>query len=128
VVLAAGTTILGMAPLLADSFFVAMAVTIMAGLGFASILTLIGWLILPLPAFLLLIVWMGFQVFSALGESGAGAAVAWWAHIGGFLLGMALTPFFKRGTAPYGGITGIKKGIRLRRPKDDTEERKGPWR
>jgi multidrug efflux pump subunit AcrB len=42
VVLAAGTTILGMVPLLADSFFVAMAVTIMAGLGFASVLTLIG--------------------------------------------------------------------------------------
>ncbi|WP_295317507.1 efflux RND transporter permease subunit [Roseobacter sp.] len=42
VVLAAGTTILGMAPLLTDSFFVAMAVTIMAGLGFASVLTLIG--------------------------------------------------------------------------------------
>ena len=42
VVLAAGTTILGMVPLLGDSFFVAMAVTIMAGLGFASVLTLIG--------------------------------------------------------------------------------------
>ncbi|MFK7746381.1 MAG: efflux RND transporter permease subunit [Roseobacter sp.] len=42
VVLAAGTTILGMVPLLTDSFFVAMAVTIMAGLGFASVLTLVG--------------------------------------------------------------------------------------
>ncbi|WP_439109804.1 efflux RND transporter permease subunit [Lentibacter sp.] len=42
VVLAAGTTILGMLPLLADGFFAAMAVTIMGGLGFASILTLIG--------------------------------------------------------------------------------------
>ncbi len=42
VVLAAATTILGMLPLLADSFFAAMAVTIMAGLGFASVLTLIG--------------------------------------------------------------------------------------
>lgn len=42
VVLAAGTTILGMAPLLVDPFFASMAVTIMAGLGFASILTLIG--------------------------------------------------------------------------------------
>ncbi len=41
VILAAATTILGMAPLLWDSFFAAMAVTIMAGLGFASILTLI---------------------------------------------------------------------------------------
>ena len=42
VLLAAATTILGMVPLLTDTFFAAMAVTIMAGLGFASILTLIG--------------------------------------------------------------------------------------
>jgi multidrug efflux pump subunit AcrB len=42
VLLAATTTILGMAPLLTDAFFASMAVAIMAGLGFASILTLIG--------------------------------------------------------------------------------------
>ena len=42
VVLAAATTILGMVPLLVDPFFASMAVSIMAGLGFASILTLIG--------------------------------------------------------------------------------------
>ena len=42
VVLAAVTTILGMAPLLFDAFFAAMAVTIMAGLGFATLLTLLG--------------------------------------------------------------------------------------
>jgi len=42
VLLAATTTILGMAPLLTDAFFASMAVTFMAGLGFASILTLIG--------------------------------------------------------------------------------------
>jgi multidrug efflux pump subunit AcrB len=42
VILAAATTILGMAPLLADAFFVSMAVTIMGGLAFASILTLIA--------------------------------------------------------------------------------------
>lgn len=41
VLMAAGTTVLGMIPLLADDFFVGMAVTIMAGLSFASILTLI---------------------------------------------------------------------------------------
>ena len=94
----------------------------------SSILTLIGWLILPVPAFILLVIWMGFQVFSALGDGGAGASVAWWAHIGGFLLGMALTPFFKRDTAPYGGITGIKKGIRMKRPpKGSDDPPKGPW-
>ncbi len=42
VVLAAVTTILGMVPLLPDPFFASMAVSIMAGLGFASLLTLIG--------------------------------------------------------------------------------------
>ncbi len=42
VMLAAATTILGMIPLLSDAFFVSMAVTIMAGLAFASVLTLIA--------------------------------------------------------------------------------------
>jgi multidrug efflux pump subunit AcrB len=39
--MAAITTILGMTPLLQDAFFVSMAVTIMFGLGFATVLTLI---------------------------------------------------------------------------------------
>lgn len=42
VLLAAATTILGMIPLLSDAFFSSMAVTIMGGLAFASILTLIA--------------------------------------------------------------------------------------
>jgi len=39
--MAAFTTVLGMIPLLADAFFVDMAITIMAGLTFATILTLL---------------------------------------------------------------------------------------
>jgi multidrug efflux pump subunit AcrB len=39
--MAALTTVLGMIPLLQDPFFVAMAVTIMAGLAFATVLSLI---------------------------------------------------------------------------------------
>ena len=39
--MAALTTILGMIPLLADAFFVSMAVTITCGLAFATALTLI---------------------------------------------------------------------------------------
>ncbi len=42
VALAAVTTILGMAPLLSDAFFVSMSITIMGGLAFASILTLVA--------------------------------------------------------------------------------------
>lgn len=41
VLLAAITTVLGMIPLLFDAFFVSMAVTIMVGLSFATLLTLI---------------------------------------------------------------------------------------
>jgi multidrug efflux pump subunit AcrB len=41
VVLAAATTILGMIPLLPDVFFVNMSLTIMAGLAFATVLTLV---------------------------------------------------------------------------------------
>jgi multidrug efflux pump subunit AcrB len=41
VAMAALTTILGMLPLLQDAFFISMAVTIMFGLGFATVLTLI---------------------------------------------------------------------------------------
>ncbi|MEC8208677.1 MAG: efflux RND transporter permease subunit, partial [Pseudomonadota bacterium] len=42
VALAAITTILGMAPLLSDAFFADMSVTIMGGLAFATLLTLIA--------------------------------------------------------------------------------------
>ncbi|MDC2889706.1 efflux RND transporter permease subunit [Psychrosphaera sp. G1-22] len=42
VALAAITTILGMAPLLSDAFFADMSVTIMGGLAFATILTMIA--------------------------------------------------------------------------------------
>jgi multidrug efflux pump subunit AcrB len=40
VVLAAATTVLGVAPLLQDVFWVSMAVTIMAGLTFGTLLTM----------------------------------------------------------------------------------------
>jgi multidrug efflux pump subunit AcrB len=42
VVMAAGTTVAGMIPLLFDPFFANMAVTIMGGLSFATLLTLLA--------------------------------------------------------------------------------------
>lgn len=42
VLLAAGTTILGMTPLLTDAFFRGMAVTIIGGLAFATVLTMVA--------------------------------------------------------------------------------------
>jgi len=41
VVLAAATTVLGVVPLLQDVFWVGMAVTIMAGLAFGTVLTML---------------------------------------------------------------------------------------
>jgi multidrug efflux pump subunit AcrB len=41
VVMAAGTTVLGMLPLFQDPFFIGMAVTIIGGLSFATVLTLV---------------------------------------------------------------------------------------
>jgi multidrug efflux pump subunit AcrB len=54
VLLAAGTTIVGMAPLLRDDFFREMAVSIMGGLAFGSVLALIA-----VPVFYALLFSMG---------------------------------------------------------------------
>jgi len=47
-------------------------------------------------------IWLGLNVLFGLGGSllpGIGGAIAWQAHIGGFLAGLLLFPFFDRGTA-----------------------------
>jgi len=65
----------------------------------AQVLTLVFLLIfirvMYLPAIVLLGIWFLIQVLSAGGGSGAG--VAWWAHIGGFVVGiLLLKPFAVR--------------------------------
>ncbi len=62
----------------------------------AWIFTLVPWIVpvVPLPAFVMLVVWFGLQAFNGLGsllhgQDGAGG-VAWWAHAGGFLSGLFL--------------------------------------
>ncbi len=51
---------------------------------------------LKLPAMLLLLLWFAAQLVSDLAARGGGSAVAFGAHIGGFLVGMLLVPFLKR--------------------------------
>lgn len=53
-----------------------------------------------LPAVWVLGIWFGLQIFSSLGDSGDGAGVAWFAHIGGFAAGLLLIPLFKRRDVP----------------------------
>ena len=47
-----------------------------------------------LKAGIVLVFWFGLQIISSL-AAGDGPGVAWFAHIGGFLAGMALIPIFK---------------------------------
>jgi membrane associated rhomboid family serine protease len=64
-----------------------------------------------LPAWLVLGVWIGGQfvaVPSAL--AGADGGVAYFAHIGGFIAGMVLVPFFKRSDVPLFGANDAPHG------------------
>jgi membrane associated rhomboid family serine protease len=47
--------------------------------------------ILPLPAWIMLGLWFGFQLFGGLSMPTAGGGVAYWAHAGGFVIGIVLT-------------------------------------
>jgi len=46
--------------------------------------------ILPIPAWIILGLWFGFQVLSGLGSDPEAGGVAYWAHAGGFVVGLAL--------------------------------------
>jgi membrane associated rhomboid family serine protease len=46
--------------------------------------------VLALPAMLVLGLWFVVQIFTGTLSIGAGGGVAWWAHIGGFVFGMAV--------------------------------------
>lgn len=47
--------------------------------------------ILPIPAWLMLILWFGLQLFNGLRVDTSMGGVAYWAHAGGFVVGLALT-------------------------------------
>jgi membrane associated rhomboid family serine protease len=62
--------------------------------------------VIYLPSWVLLVLWFGLQVFSGWYTAGSRAGaeeggVAFWAHVGGFVAGMALIPVFKRRDARF---------------------------
>ncbi|MGC1482835.1 MAG: rhomboid family intramembrane serine protease [Candidatus Acidiferrum sp.] len=61
----------------------------------ARVLTLVVIFFLPIPAFIILGYWFLLQFVAGVSSVGGAATggVAWWAHIGGFLLGMLITVF-----------------------------------
>ena len=51
--------------------------------------------IIEIPAVIYLLAWFGVQLYSGLAEGAQSelvAGVAWWAHVGGFLFGLAVAP------------------------------------
>jgi membrane associated rhomboid family serine protease len=52
--------------------------------------------LMEIPAVVFLIFWFVLQFFQGSITPSAGGGVAWWAHIGGFLIGMALIFLFKK--------------------------------
>ncbi|MDB5649975.1 MAG: rhomboid family intrarane serine protease, partial [Hyphomicrobiales bacterium] len=68
----------------------------------ANVLGLIfAWLPLRIRAFWLIGGWVLFQLGSAIFSPDAG--VGWWAHVGGMLAGVVLTPLLKRRDVPLFG-------------------------
>jgi len=64
----------------------------------SRVLTLVFVFLVPIPAVIILGGWFVMQFLSAIGSLGmtTSGGVAWWAHVGGFLLGMLLTALIKR--------------------------------
>ncbi|MXY69606.1 MAG: rhomboid family intramembrane serine protease [Acidobacteriia bacterium] len=54
------------------------------------------WTTVQLPAFVMLLYWFAIQVLNGTAASG-GAGVAWWAHVGGFVIGAGLALYLTRG-------------------------------
>src|SRR5919108_1055895 len=54
--------------------------------------------IVEVPAILFLIFWFVSQLYSGLFavQEGMSSGIAWWAHIGGFIFGLIMVPFFRR--------------------------------
>ncbi len=96
----------------------------------ASIRVLIIVFPVYVPAVLLLVFWILFQIYAAFG--GGEAGVAWWAHIGGFVAGALLIIPLRHNSLPLFGGDNLPSGITLRgafrrSADDDAQDRRGPW-
>ena len=59
--------------------------------------------VVEIPAVIYLLFWFAIQLYAGIeaGQQGASmGGVAWWAHVGGFLFGMALAPLIAKNRAP----------------------------
>ena len=63
--------------------------------------------VFPIPAWIMLAIWFGMQFVGGLGSNPEAGGVAYWAHAGGFVIGLALTmPLWLRlGAAGFWNVT-----------------------
>jgi membrane associated rhomboid family serine protease len=64
----------------------------------ARVTVLLGFIIIPLPALIVIGFWIVIQIFSGIGsisDTSQVGGVAYLAHIGGFFTGLILTPIFR---------------------------------
>ncbi|MGY9047319.1 hypothetical protein P775_23875 [Puniceibacterium antarcticum] len=67
------------------------------------IILIVFFKILPISAWIMLALWFVFQVFGGFGSTGDEGGVAYWAHVGGFVIGAGLTlpVWLRRGGPAY---------------------------
>lgn len=67
------------------------------------VIVILGWFAVPMPAFIAIGLWFVFQLINGLGVLGSGSqtgGVAYAAHVGGFISGLALIKVFEIGRRP----------------------------
>ncbi|KAA5606965.1 rhomboid family intramembrane serine protease [Roseospira marina] len=82
------------------------------------------------PAIFVLGLWFGLQALSLLSDpTGAESGVAWWAHVGGFVVGLILTPLMKRKEVPLFSRRRTVRRISVvpRVGEHAAPRRRGPW-
>ena len=81
----------------------------------ASVTALFFWFPFNVPAILLIGVWFVLQLLSGIAGlaatdvAGGGGGVAWFAHIGGFVAGVALVPLFTLGRPRRPALSAVRR-------------------
>lgn len=87
----------------------------------AKIITLLPiffyFTIITVPAYFFLIFWFVLQFFSGafalMAGPGGGAGIAWWAHVGGFLFGVATAKLFQKAKPPRQDVSPMARRFSL---------------
>lgn len=89
-----------------------------------KILTLAFRFFIHIPAYILLGIWIGMQVFNVyMASDTGGGGVAWWAHIGGLIAGCILIAPMRHRSVPL--FDGLRGGAAKAKP--ETAAARGPW-